>query len=85
MVSLSLRCLSAVSLLFQSHSLSTSLQAAIHVDPSTIPFGKWSDCGLDGNYSFNYESELPNYKQWVAAGKLQMLIYNGDADYILSQ
>jgi len=70
---------------FQADYLNRAdVQAAIHVDPSTIPFGKWSDCGLDGNYSFNYESELPNYKEWVAAGKLQMLIYNGDADYILS-
>jgi len=60
------------------------VQAAIHVDPETIPFGKWSDCGLDGNYSFNYESELPNYKEWTATGQLQILIYNGDADYILS-
>jgi len=60
------------------------VQAVLGVDASTIPTGKWADCGLDGNYSFNYESELPNYKKWVAEGKLQMLIYNGDADFILS-
>ena len=36
------------------------------------------------NYTFNYESELPNYRKWVAEGDLEILIYNGDADYILS-
>ena len=45
--------------------------------------GKWSDCG-NVDYSFNYDSELPNYRDWVAKGDLQILIYNGDADYILS-
>merc|ERR1712194_865138 len=60
------------------------VQAVLGVDPSTIPNGKWASCGLDGNYSFNYHSELPNYKQWVADGKLRMLIYNGDADFILT-
>ena len=59
------------------------VQEAIHVRPSTIPNGKWSDCG-NVNYTFNYESELPNYQRWVADGTLQILIYNGDADYILS-
>merc|ERR1711871_373510 len=44
---------------------------------------KWHDCG-GVQYDFNYESELPNYRQWAASGDLQMLIYNGDADYILS-
>merc|ERR1719198_404012 len=58
-------------------------QAAIHVKPSTVPNGKWSDCG-NVQYDFNYESELPNYKEWVKDGDLQILIYNGDADYILS-
>eukprot|EP00658_Telonema_sp_P-2_P044757 TRINITY_DN3265_c0_g1_i4.p1 TRINITY_DN3265_c0_g1~~TRINITY_DN3265_c0_g1_i4.p1 ORF type:complete len:503 (+),score=127.77 TRINITY_DN3265_c0_g1_i4:200-1708(+) len=60
------------------------VQSAIGVDPSSVPGGEWRDCGLEGNYSFNYESELPKYKSWVADGSLQILIYNGDADYILS-
>jgi hypothetical protein len=59
------------------------VQKAIHVKPGTIPHGKWSDCG-NVNYTFNYDSELPNYQAWAAEGKLQILIYNGDADYILS-
>tara|TARA_B110001452_G_scaffold262251_1_gene262041 strand:- start:585 stop:1004 length:420 start_codon:yes stop_codon:yes gene_type:complete len=28
--------------------------------------------------------QLPNYRRWAAEGELQLLIYNGDADYILS-
>ena len=60
-----------------------AVQAAIHVKPSTVPNGKWSDCG-NVQYDFNYESELPNYKEWVKDGDLQILIYNGDGDYILS-
>lgn len=62
------------------------VQQAIHVRPGTVPNGKWSDCG-NVDYDFNYESELENYKEWVAASgdaSLQILIYNGDADYILS-
>lgn len=59
------------------------VQKAIHVESGKVPGGKWTDCG-NVNYTFNYESELPNYKQWVAEGKLQILIYNGDTDYILS-
>ena len=60
-----------------------AVQQAIGVRPGTIPGGKWSDCG-NVEYDFNYLSELPRYKQWVAEGELQILIYNGDADYILS-
>ena len=59
------------------------VQMAIHVRPKTIPNGKWSDCG-NVQYDFNYDSELPNYKEWTAKGDLEILIYNGDADYILS-
>ena len=60
------------------------VQKAIHVDPDTIPNnGRWSDCG-NVEYDFNYESELPNYRQWVEDGNLEILIYNGDTDYILS-
>ena len=62
---------------------SKATQEAIHVSPDTIPNGKWSDCG-NVNYTFNYESELPNYRVWVDEGELEILIYNGDADYILS-
>ena len=56
---------------------------AMHVRKSTVPNGKWSDCG-NVNYTFNYESELPKYEEWAKAGDLQILIYNGDADFILS-
>ena len=59
------------------------VQAAIHVRPETVPNGLWSDCG-NVQYDFNYESELANYKEWSSLGDLQILIYNGDADYILS-
>ena len=59
------------------------MQAAIHIKAGTVPKGKWSDCG-NVDYDFNYASELPNYKQWAAAGELNILIYNGDADFILS-
>ena len=62
---------------------SADVQAAIHVQPATIPKGRWSDCG-NVAYEFNYASELPNYERWVQEGRYQMLIYNGDADYILS-
>jgi cathepsin A (carboxypeptidase C)/serine carboxypeptidase-like clade 2 len=59
------------------------VQAAIHVNASSVPGGKWADCG-GVDYAFNYESELPNYQRWVHEGELEILIYNGDADYILS-
>lgn len=60
------------------------VQKAIGVRAGTVPNGKWTQCSPSLNYTFNYESELPNYKQWVKEGKLEILIYNGDADYILS-
>lgn len=59
------------------------VQKSIHVLPSTIPNNKWSDCG-NVDYDFNYESELVNYQQWVKDGDLEILIYNGDTDFILS-
>ena len=62
---------------------SEEAQQAIHVRPDTIPEGQWSDCG-NVEYDFNYESEIENYKEWTSKGDLQILIYNGDADYILS-
>ena len=62
------------------------VQAAIHVDPSTINpknNGSWKDCGgID--YDFNYESELPNYAAWTASKAYDILIYSGDADFILN-
>eukprot|EP00977_Amphora_coffeiformis_P013131 scaffold3396_cov176-Amphora_coffeaeformis.AAC.4 len=71
-----------------------NVQKAIHVRPETIPNGKWSDCG-NVDYTFNYESMLDKYKHWTTQDNdddnnkegekgLQILIYNGDADYILS-
>ena len=57
------------------------VQNAIHVRPGKV--AKWADCG-NVRYDFNYESELPNYLEWTKKGELEMLIYNGDTDYILS-
>ena len=62
------------------------MQKAIHVRPGTIPNGKWSDCG-NVKYDFNFESELPNYEKWtkvIGDEALEILIYNGDTDFILS-
>ena len=59
------------------------VQRAIHIRPGTVTGGKWSDCG-GVDYEFNYESELPNYREWVKTKPFDILIYNGDADYILS-
>ena len=49
------------------------------------PNGKWSDCG-NVKYDFNYETELSNYLEWTSTTgtNLEILIYNGDADFILS-
>jgi len=57
------------------------VQNAIHVRPDKV--ATWADCG-NVTYDFNYESELPNYLEWTKKGELQILIYNGDTDYILS-
>ncbi|KAK7241056.1 serine-type carboxypeptidase [Aureococcus anophagefferens] len=62
-----------------------AVQAAIGVRAGTIPGGAWADCGvMTSQYEFNYASELPNYERWTKDGDLEILIYNGDADYILS-
>ena len=62
-----------------------AVQAAIGVRAGTIPGGAWADCGvMTSQYEFNYASELPNYERWTKGGDLEILIYNGDADYILS-
>lgn len=61
------------------------VQAAVGVRPGTVPGGRWADCGvMTTQYQFNFESELPKYRKWTEKGDLQILIYNGDADYILS-
>jgi len=62
---------------------SPAVLKAIGVNPKNIDGGKWHDCG-GVSYDFNYESEIPNYLNWTAEGTLDILIYNGDADYILS-
>ena len=48
-----------------------STMAAIHVNPETVPNGKWSDCQNNLDYEFNYESELDNYCSWTAKGDLE--------------
>mmetsp|Transcript_124571 Transcript_124571/g.248539 ORF Transcript_124571/g.248539 Transcript_124571/m.248539 type:complete len:501 (+) Transcript_124571:45-1547(+) len=57
---------------------------------------EWNMCGLvnDGvpdhlqgegkQYHFNFDSRLPYYKQWLGKNDLDILVYNGDADYILN-
>merc|ERR1712032_233755 len=35
-------------------------------------------------YQFNFNSRLPFYKDWLKEGKLNILVYSGDADYILN-
>jgi len=49
------------------------VQAAIHVNASSVPGGKWADCG-GVDYNFNYDSELPNYQKWVAEGDLEVRV-----------
>ena len=62
-----------------------AVQAAIGIRAGTIPGGAWADCGvMTSQYEFNYASELPNYERWTKDGTLEILIYNGDADFILS-
>ena len=60
-----------------------AVQEAIHVDPSKTYKGRWSDCG-NVDYDFNYASELDNYKEWIADKSLDILIYSGDADFIVN-
>ena len=70
---------------FSAKYLNTpAVQEAIHIRKGTVPGGKWSDCSSVLNYDFNYESELPNYIEWTNKGDLEILIYNGDTDFILS-
>lgn len=68
------------------------VQQAIHAKR----LKEWNNCGLVNNgtpdkeegkgktYHFNFESRLPYYRNWLAEGRLDMLIYSGDADYILN-
>eukprot|EP00928_Gymnodinium_smaydae_P040772 TRINITY_DN2761_c0_g3_i1.p1 TRINITY_DN2761_c0_g3~~TRINITY_DN2761_c0_g3_i1.p1 ORF type:complete len:516 (-),score=86.82 TRINITY_DN2761_c0_g3_i1:169-1716(-) len=56
----------------------------------------WNMCGLvnegtldpaegEGKtYHFNFESRLPYYRRWLSESKLKILVYSGDADYILN-
>lgn len=55
----------------------------LNIRDETVPNGKWADCQRF-DYAFNYASEIPNYLRWAEEGKLDILIYNGDADFILS-
>ena len=60
------------------------VQKAIHVTrPARCRRARGADCG-NVDYDFNYARSCANYRKWVAKGELQILIYNGDADYILS-
>jgi len=68
------------------------VQTAIHANR----LKEWNNCGLlnlgtpdhekgpGKKYNFNFESRLPYYRDWLKEGKLDMLIYSGDADYILN-
>ena len=63
---------------------SDAVRKWLGIRDDTVPNGKWSDCSGTLDYHFNYESEIPHYLNWAEEGKLNILIYNGDADYILS-
>ncbi|CAE8647327.1 unnamed protein product [Polarella glacialis] len=68
------------------------VQEAIHAKR----LEEWNMCGLVNmgspvpdkgsgkKYHFNFESRLPYYRDWLKDGGLDMLIYSGDADYILN-
>lgn len=76
----------------QTYLSRAEVQQAIHARS----LKKWNNCGLvnDGTpdplpgkgltYHFNFESSLPHYREWLKDGKLDMLVYSGDADYILN-
>eukprot|EP00927_Polykrikos_kofoidii_P056574 TRINITY_DN50676_c0_g1_i1.p1 TRINITY_DN50676_c0_g1~~TRINITY_DN50676_c0_g1_i1.p1 ORF type:complete len:498 (+),score=75.96 TRINITY_DN50676_c0_g1_i1:66-1559(+) len=76
----------------QTYLSRADVQDAIHARRLT----EWNDCGLvnvgtpeklsgDGkDYHFNFDSRLPYYRQWLSEGNLDILVYSGDADYILS-
>lgn len=62
------------------------VQLAIHAKPVT----HWRQCGIEnmahGEYDFNYQSMLPTYRRWFGGGaqQLRMLVYSGDADFIVN-
>jgi len=56
------------------------VQTAIHAKMGT----QWAECGLSGLYDFNYESVIPLYQNWTSEKKLKILVYNGDADFIVN-
>lgn len=60
-----------------------SVRRWLNIRDETVPNGKWADC-QSFEYDFNYASEIPNYVRWAQEGALDILIYNGDADFILS-
>lgn len=57
---------------------------------------EWNMCGLLNSgvpdhlqgagkqYHFNFESRLPYYRNWLTKNELDILVYSGDADYILN-
>lgn len=55
----------------------------------------WNQCALLNNgsstpmtegkqYEFNFESRISYYETWAAEAKLDMLVYSGDADFIVN-
>jgi len=56
------------------------VQTAIHAKMGTL----WAECGLSGLYDFNYDSVVPFYQNWTSDKKLKILVYNGDADFIVN-
>jgi carboxypeptidase C (cathepsin A) len=57
-----------------------AVQTAIHAKAGTL----WAECGLSGLYDFNYNSVVPLYQKWTNEKKLKILVYNGDADFIVN-
>lgn len=57
-----------------------AVQTAIHAKVGT----SWAGCGLEGLYDFNYKSVVDLYEKWTSEKKLNILVYNGDTDYIVN-
>jgi len=57
-----------------------AVQTAIHAKMGT----QWVECGLSGLYDFNYNSVVPLYQNWTTDKKIKILVYNGDADFIVN-
>ena len=68
----------------QKYLNSPEVRQFLGIRNDDVPGGNWTDCS-QVDYDFNYASEIPNYLQWTQEEDgPEILIYNGDADFILS-